>query len=148
MSPVPIPRVLIADDDPWTRESLSFLLRDEGYEVLEAANGVEALDILHLSTDPLLVILDLVMPQLTGFEVLRHIATDATLLTRHRYIVFSAQPFRLAIQIGPNFSSLLDRLGVPFIEKPFDIDEVSALVARTHPALAARDAKKSNGESA
>src|SRR5262245_51239574 len=91
------PRVLIADDDPWTREALTFLLHGEGYETLEAHTGVEALELALLSPEPLVILLDLVMPALTGFEVLARVATDPALAARHRWIVLSARPYNRAL---------------------------------------------------
>jgi len=133
-----VPHVLIADDDPWTRESLGLLLRDEGYAVIEAVDGVQTVDLLHLSREPLLVLLDLVLPTMTGVEVLSYVAHDDLLSSRHRYIVLSASPYRYASQVGPHFSELLERLHVPFVEKPFELDALLQVVAETHPVLAAR----------
>ncbi len=54
------------DDDPWIRESLTFLLTEAGYEPLTASDGVEALDTLLVSDGRLVVLLDLLMPRMTG----------------------------------------------------------------------------------
>ncbi len=65
-------RVLVADDDPVTREALTACLRMEGYEPLPAADGAEAL---QLATErrPDVVCLDIMMPALDGFEVCRRL---------------------------------------------------------------------------
>lgn len=66
--------ILIAEDEKYTRNTLSFILENDGYQVLEARNGQEALSlILHLkqSLHPIdLLILDIEMSGLTGWEVL------------------------------------------------------------------------------
>lgn len=62
--------VLIVDDDPSIRTMLSFVFDDEGFEVGEAADGREALDVLRTSP-PALTILDLMMPEVDGVQVLR-----------------------------------------------------------------------------
>ncbi|MGH7305241.1 MAG: response regulator, partial [Candidatus Rokuibacteriota bacterium] len=65
-------RVLIADDDADVREVLVESFRDAGFDVLEAANGLEAL--LCVKRDrPDAVVLDLMMPRLGGVEALRRI---------------------------------------------------------------------------
>jgi CheY-like chemotaxis protein len=65
-------RVLIADDDPDVREVLVEVFRDAGFDVLEAANGLEAL--LYVKRDrPDAVVLDLMMPRLGGVEALKRI---------------------------------------------------------------------------
>jgi CheY-like chemotaxis protein len=62
--------VLLVDDDPDIRDSVGDCLRDEGYEVHTAGNGQEALDRLTFGLRPSVILLDLMMPVLNGFEVL------------------------------------------------------------------------------
>jgi CheY-like chemotaxis protein len=62
--------VLLVDDDPDIRDSVGECLRDEGYEVHTAGNGQEALDRLAFGLRPSVILLDLMMPVLNGFEVL------------------------------------------------------------------------------
>jgi CheY-like chemotaxis protein len=61
--------VLIVEDEPDVRESLAEILRDEGYEVSLAANGREAMDALPRLGRPGVVILDIIMPVMSGTEV-------------------------------------------------------------------------------
>jgi CheY-like chemotaxis protein len=70
------PRVLIVDDDPEIRESMRMVLEDEGYHVREAADGVAALDELHRDQQPCVVLLDLMMPRMNGWEFLGAAASD------------------------------------------------------------------------
>jgi DNA-binding response OmpR family regulator len=65
-------RVLVVDDDPPSVKMISFLLREEGYEVTSADNGSSALEWIDREP-PDLVILDVMMPDLDGFEVCRRI---------------------------------------------------------------------------
>ena len=61
--------VLVVDDDPEVRAALGEYLRSEGFEVLEAENGLEAL--VHVKrARPRAVVLDLMMPRLGGLEAL------------------------------------------------------------------------------
>jgi len=65
-------RILVVDDDPPSVKMTSFLLREEGYEVVSASNGREALQLLEKER-PDLVLLDVMMPGIDGFETLRQI---------------------------------------------------------------------------
>ena len=71
-------KVLIADDEPNIVVSLQFMLKREGYQVLVARDGIEALDMIQRET-PALVLLDGMMPGLTGFEVCEAVRADARL---------------------------------------------------------------------
>lgn len=64
----PIGRVLIADDNQQNRELLEAYLADEGHEILMAADGRETLDVTQRE-QPDLVLLDIMMPKLSGYEV-------------------------------------------------------------------------------
>src|SRR5690349_13679411 len=60
------PRVIVADDDPDVRDALRLILEDAGYSVVEAADGIEAMDALHVSL-PSVVLLDVLLPGISGF---------------------------------------------------------------------------------
>ena len=63
------PRILIVEDDRYIRKALARLLESEGYVVDVAENGQQALDNLHQAAElPQLIILDLMMPVLDGFQ--------------------------------------------------------------------------------
>ena len=66
-------RVLVIDDDPTARDLVASALRPEGFEVLTAASGEEGLALAH-EHPPDLVICDLVMPEMDGFEVVNRLA--------------------------------------------------------------------------
>ncbi len=65
-------KVLVADDTTTVRKIAARLLTSAGYEVLEAGDGREALDLVQRE-HPDLILLDLLMPKMTGFDVLREI---------------------------------------------------------------------------
>jgi DNA-binding response OmpR family regulator len=65
-------RILVVDDDAPSVKMISFLLREEGYEVVSADNGSAALELVEREP-PDLVILDVMMPRMDGFEVCRRI---------------------------------------------------------------------------
>jgi DNA-binding response OmpR family regulator len=65
-------KILMVDDDPSLVKIISFLLKDEGYEVVTATTGMEALQILHQQWVDL-VILDVMLPRVDGFEICRRV---------------------------------------------------------------------------
>src|SRR5690625_6431711 len=64
--------ILVVDDEPGIRELIRMFLEKEGYDVIEAENGKEAMEIVS-SDQPHLILLDIEMPGMTGFEVCRNI---------------------------------------------------------------------------
>lgn len=68
-------KILIADDEPNILISLEFLMKREGYDVSVARDGQEALDALRRER-PRLVLLDVMMPRKTGFEVCQELRAD------------------------------------------------------------------------
>ena len=68
-------RVLLAEDEPHIVESLSFLLERAGFEVKVTADGQSALDA-ALAETPDVLVLDVMLPELDGYEVLRHLRAD------------------------------------------------------------------------
>jgi DNA-binding response OmpR family regulator len=71
-------KVLIADDEPNIVISLEFMMKREGFEVLVARNGTEALDAIRRER-PRLVLLDAMMPGMTGFEVCEAVRAEPDL---------------------------------------------------------------------
>jgi CheY-like chemotaxis protein len=65
-------KVLIVDDDPSTIKFLSVYLKPQGYEPLAAYDGLQALELAH-AEHPALIILDVMMPGMDGFEVARRL---------------------------------------------------------------------------
>jgi CheY-like chemotaxis protein len=69
-------KVLIVDDDPSTRFVLRLILEREGYVVVEAGNGQAALDLIAPDSLPDIVMTDLMMPIMTGVELIRRLRLD------------------------------------------------------------------------
>jgi two-component system response regulator CpxR len=92
-------RVLVVDDDRFIRESLCDLLTEEGYEVELADNGAAALEAMRQS-NPDLVLLDLMMPVLSGWEVLEQLDEDREGLGAVPVIVISAFPAPVSAIVG------------------------------------------------
>lgn len=66
-------KILIVDDEPRIRKLVRDFLTREGYEVLEAGDGAEALHVFNTQHDLNLIILDVMMPKMSGYEVLKKI---------------------------------------------------------------------------
>ena len=98
---------------------IAALKRSDDYEFLEAGNGREALDVMRRNR-PSAVVLDLMMPIMSGFEVLQERATDPA-LRRIPVIIVSANR-------APEIASAVDKGICAFLPKPFDINVLSALV--------------------
>jgi two-component system, OmpR family, alkaline phosphatase synthesis response regulator PhoP len=72
------PTILVVDDEPFICRSLTFVLRKENYNVLEARNGEEALVAIR-EHKPDLVFLDVMMPKVNGFQVTQQVRADRDL---------------------------------------------------------------------
>jgi CheY-like chemotaxis protein len=117
--------VLVVDDDHSIRETLRCVLEDEGYHVLEAPDGMAALDVLRATPAPTVVLLDLMMPRLDGVGMLSAVAHDPRLASQNAYIVITANRYRL----DNRAAHLLTDLHVPVVPKPFDMDSLLDTVA-------------------
>ena len=72
----PVGRILVADDNQQNRELLEAYLLDDGHEILMAADGREAIDMAR-AKHPDLILLDIMMPKLSGYEVCSQLKGDA-----------------------------------------------------------------------
>ncbi|GAP96196.1 response regulator [Leptolyngbya sp. NIES-2104] len=114
------PRILVVDDHPSSRMTAVALLSVEGYDVIEAESGVAALSQLQ-ETNPDLILLDVMMPGMDGYEVCRRLKEDE--LTRLTPVVFiTALDDRRSRLRG------IEAGGDDFLTKPFDQLELSARV--------------------
>ncbi len=119
------PPILIVDDDQDIRETLRMALEDEGYEVREAEDGARALSLLRQSAQPLVVLLDLRLPQMTGDALLRRVNRKEHLPAQHTFLLVTAS----REQLSPVSLRLLKRMDVAIVTKPFELDDLLGLVA-------------------
>jgi len=128
-------QVLIADDSRVFRILMTEVLLEHGLEVLEAANGREALDIM-LSKRPQLAILDGLMPLISGFDVIkqaREAAPDykpvifivTAVYKRHRYEAEARRQYQVD----------------EYLQKPLESEDILAAIARHFPEVAASPGK-------
>jgi two-component system, NtrC family, response regulator AtoC len=113
-------KILVTDDDRTIRRNLVLLLRSEGYEALEAADGDEALSLIK-SDAPDAVLLDLKMPVRGGLEVLADLGPALTDL-----------PVIVVTALGGSAAAIeaMRRGAYDYLTKPFDLDEVILTLKR------------------
>jgi two-component system, OmpR family, response regulator CpxR len=116
MAPRP---VLVVDDDPDIRETLRFVLEDAGYPVYSAENGKEALAILA-SGKPLpgLILLDLMMPVMSGDEMLKALKSVRALA-------------QIPVTIVTASGAPMPPLASGLLKKPVDLDVLLRVVERS-----------------
>ena len=113
------PTVFIVEDDTDTREMLAKFLELEGFHVAVAANGQQALDSLREGTPASVILLDLMMPVMDGWEFRRHQVQDPQLRTIPTIVVSAAGRDRLA-QVSAD----------AYLSKPVDMDELLERVSQ------------------
>lgn len=122
--------VLVVDDDGAIREMVHSALEEVGYTVREARQGDEALTLLRETTTPMVALVDLLMPVVSGFELLQQVAEDWDLARRHAYVVVTASEESL-----PVVQALRSTTVVEGLVKPFDIDTLIETVERASALL-------------
>jgi CheY-like chemotaxis protein len=111
--------ILIVEDDPDFRNGLADLVRREGHQVETAENGVAALDKLRWGLRPCLILLDLRMPFMTGWEFRNEQQRDGD-LADIPVIAMTVGRWK-----GADYTEFTD-----LIEKPIDIGHLRVLIAR------------------
>lgn len=118
MSP---PLVLVVEDDPDVREALSVVLRDAGYGIRSAVDGAAAIRALREGPRPSAILLDLMMPDMNGFEFREEQRADPA-IADIPVIVITATRWteRAAVQLG----------AVACVTKPAQVDDLLAALRR------------------
>jgi CheY-like chemotaxis protein len=116
------PLILLVDDEPSFRETVSFILEMEGYRVVTAENGEEALDQIRRLQPPV-VLLDAMMPRRDGFDVCRTVKSDPK-LAQTKIVMLTALGQKAdqerAMAAGADF----------YVTKPFDEEDLLTLLGR------------------
>ena len=113
--------VLIADDDSDIRRILSMHLEERPWRLLQARNGAEALETI-LVEGPDLVILDVMMPELTGWEVLKYLRSKEELRST-RVLMLTGIGATLNEATSPMFGA------DAYLDKPFELDDLDDRLA-------------------
>ncbi len=118
-----MPRVLVIDDDPSIRMVIRYVLGDEGYEVDQAADGQAALESISRQ-HPDLILLDMKMPAMDGWEFARHYRAQYGHRAPILVLTAAQDPARRGADVGAE----------DYLSKPFDldvlVDRISALLLR------------------
>jgi DNA-binding response OmpR family regulator len=122
------PRILIVDDEPNIVISLEYLMKREGWETVVAADGEAALAALE-KTPPDLVILDVMLPRMNGFEVCRLIRADPRWASL-RILMLTAKGRDTEVEKGLGLGA------DAYVTKPFStkdlVAQIRALLATRH----------------
>jgi CheY-like chemotaxis protein len=116
------PLILLVDDEPSIRETVSFILEMEGYRVVTAENGEDALEQIRRLLPPV-VLLDAMMPRRDGFDVCRTVKSDHKLAPT-KIVMLTALGQKAdqerAMAAGADF----------YVTKPFDEEDLLTLLGR------------------
>jgi two-component system cell cycle sensor histidine kinase/response regulator CckA len=113
--------VLVVDDEPTGRRLARRVLLEDGFEVIEAADGAEALDLVEGSADPLRVVVsDIVMPKLNGVQLLQRLS-----ITHPELPVILMSGYA-----GPELAERGIQAPCSLLVKPFKPEELVAEVRR------------------
>ncbi len=116
--------VLLVEDDVDTRDSLRFVLEADGYGVVTAENGQEALHALQQGLNPCLILLDLMMPVMDGFQFRQRQLQDPQ-LAAIPVVAYSGH-----YDAGINAARLR---AAAYFQKPVDVDQLLALIGAYCP---------------
>ncbi|MCM2535713.1 response regulator [Neobacillus pocheonensis] len=119
-------KILIVDDQFGIRILLNEVFQKEGYQTFQAANGIQALDIVT-KHDPDLVLLDMKIPGMDGIEILKRMKV---LDPEIRVIIMTAYGELDMIQEAKDLGA------ITHFAKPFDIDDIRAAVKKHMPQKA------------
>jgi CheY-like chemotaxis protein len=115
--------ILLVEDDWAVRDLAADVLRDEGYEVLEATDGLEAIQVIEqhepLSDQVAVVLLDLMLPKVTGLQVLERLQETNTATPPVVAMSASGQQLRQAATAGAS----------AVLAKPFDLTKLLDTIA-------------------
>jgi CheY-like chemotaxis protein len=121
--------VLVVDDDPDIRESLETVLGIHGHPVATAADGTEAIEVLRRQPGPpCLILLDLMMPGMNGFELRAELEADPS---------FSHIPIIIITGAGVLVDDKASSLRAEVLRKPFDLKALLSTVKRFCPGRVA-----------
>jgi signal transduction histidine kinase len=123
-------KILIVEDSPTQMEQLRYMLENVGYHVIAAGNGKEAVDLLN-SHEPSLIVSDIIMPGMDGFELCRYVTTRARSQGTPVILVTSLSDVEDVLRS-------LEAGASAFIRKPYDEEY---LVSKIEQVLAGRESR-------
>lgn len=122
------PLIMVVEDHEFAREALAALLMTMGYDVVEAVNGREALAVLGKGPRPDLILLDLIMPEMDGWEFMKRQRRDWRLCTIPTIVITG---------VASHDPRCLEMPIVRFLHKPYTAEQLlAAIEAEVSPPTA------------
>ena len=131
-------RILVVDDDPDVREALKIILEQSGYQVITARNGIEGLTSLKVD-QPDLMILDLLMPKMDGFSVLKEIESPRWLGSKDIPVIVLTAVREEASRRRYELETGVEMSAADYVEKPINPD---ILVERVERLIRSKQKRK------
>jgi CheY-like chemotaxis protein len=126
-------QVLVVDDDRAIRELLRFALEAEGYAVTLLSDGRGVVEALDSAPESCVLLMDMMMPEMSGWDVCRVLEARPLLMARHGLALMSA-----GLLPGQEYPAVADAL----VRKPFRLDQIYTLVEAMFAGLAERAAER------
>ncbi len=114
--------ILVVEDDEAICQAIKELLELEGYSVVTARNGKEALDLIKTLTHPCLILLDLMLPVMNGWELLNHLKGCSSDMLASIPVVITSAAGTAAMSAAKQAEG--------YIKKPIDIDILLRMVQK------------------
>ncbi|OGJ88304.1 MAG: hypothetical protein A2268_05340 [Candidatus Raymondbacteria bacterium RifOxyA12_full_50_37] len=114
-------RILVVDDESSLREVLKDYLETEGYQVVTACDGVEALELLEINSNFSLILSDINMPRMKGFELLRKVEELYPSIKRVLITAYNVEEY-LSYALSYGITNIITKTA------PFNLEEVSTIV--------------------
>lgn len=116
--------ILIIDDEPYNIFALKLVLKSKGYSVLSSASLAEGLEILHQHKNINIVLMDMMMPEIDGYEGIARIKGSSEIFNDVTIIAVTAQA------MSGDREKCLSAGADGYISKPIDIDELIPLIEK------------------
>ncbi|WP_286767913.1 MULTISPECIES: response regulator [Sphingobacterium] len=116
--------ILIIDDEPYNIFALKLVLKSKGYAVLSSASLAEGLEILHQHKNINIVLMDMMMPEIDGYEGIARIKGSSEIFNDVTIIAVTAQA------MSGDREKYLSAGADGYISKPIDIDELIPLIEK------------------
>ncbi|HAL53228.1 MULTISPECIES: response regulator [Sphingobacterium] len=116
--------ILIIDDEPYNIFALKLVLKSKGYAVLSSASLAEGLEILHQHKNINIVLMDMMMPEIDGYEGIARIRGSSEIFNNVTIIAVTAQA------MSGDREKCLSAGADGYISKPIDIDELIPLIEK------------------
>ena len=118
------PKILVVDDDEDIRETLKYRLESNGYQIITACDGIEALEYAHLE-HPDLILLDIILPKIDGYQICRALKESTREEFNRIPIIMITARARLIDEEIQAASGAAD-----YIVKPFNANDLLAKIGR------------------